>query len=227
MLSPGERPAADPASEAGRGTRQRILEVAAALFARKGFYGTATREIAAEVGIRQPSLFHHFPTKQAILAELLDRDLGPALERIRRHRACDAGAAVRLYAYLIDDIRAVAESPYDARGMYNDEVLAGEGALVRQRELRRRLHEETRELVAEGVEKGDFREIDPVFAQQVITGMLLDTIWVVGARLVEDPRERPAQVADFVLLGLLQNPGDLAAVRGAASRLVPAAGLDR
>ena len=218
MLSPGERPAADPASEAGPGTRQRILEVAAALFARKGFYGTATREIAAEVGIRQPSLFHHFPTKQAILAELLDRDLGPALERIRRHRACDAGAAVRLYAYLIDDVAALVASPFDARGLYNDDVLL-EDELAAQRRLRTRLHEETRRLIAEGVASGDFRPLDPLFAQQVISGMLLDTIWVAGTHLADDLSDRPVQIADFVLLGMLADPSRLGRVRARAADL--------
>jgi AcrR family transcriptional regulator len=216
MLSPGER--ADTTADAGRGTRQRILEVAATLFARKGFHGTATREIAAEVGIRQPSLFHHFPTKQAILAELLDRDLRPALERIRRHRAGDAGAAVRLYAYLLDDVAALVASPFDARGLYNDDVLL-EDDLADQRRLRTRLHEETRRLIAEGVASGDFRPLDPLFAQQVISGMLLDTIWVAGTHLADDLTERPAQIADFVLLGMLADPSRLARIRDRAAAL--------
>jgi AcrR family transcriptional regulator len=218
MLSPGEPQAADGATESGRGTRQRILEVSAALFARKGFHGTATREIAAEVGIRQPSLFHHFPTKQAILAELLDRDLRPALERIRRHRAGDAGAAVRLYAYLLDDVAALVASPFDARGLYNDDVLL-EDDLAEQRRLRTRLHEETRRLIAEGVASGDLRPLDPLFAQQVVSGMLLDTIWVTGTHLADDLTDRPAQIADFVLLGMLADPARLSAVRERAAEL--------
>jgi AcrR family transcriptional regulator len=218
MLSPGARATADPATDAGRATRQRILEAAAALFARKGFHGTATREIAADVGIRQPSLFHHFPTKQAILAELLDRDLRPALERIRRHRAGDAGAAVRLYAYLLDDVAALVASPFDARGLYNDDVLL-EDDLADQRRLRTRLHEETRRLIAEGVESGDFRPLDPPFAQQVISGMLLDTIWVAGTHLTDDLSDRPAQIADFVLLGVLADPARLPGIRERAATL--------
>jgi AcrR family transcriptional regulator len=218
MLNPGERPAADAADETGRGTRQRILEAAAALFARKGFHGTATREIAAEVGIRQPSLFHHFPTKQAILAELLDRDLRPALDRIRRHRAGDAGAAERLYAYLLDDVGALVASPFDARGLYNDDVLLDDD-LAEQRRLRTRLHEETRRLIAEGVASGDFRPLDPPFAQQVVSGMLLDTIWVAGTHLADDLADRPAQIADFVLLGMLADPSRLPRVREGASAL--------
>ncbi|MFD8382255.1 TetR/AcrR family transcriptional regulator [Streptomyces sp. NPDC059679] len=43
-------------------TRRRILTEAALLFRRHGYRGTSTRQIAEAVGIKQPSLFHHFPT---------------------------------------------------------------------------------------------------------------------------------------------------------------------
>lgn len=214
-------------TDGGLATRERILREAAALFANRGFHGTSTRDIAAAVGIRQPSLFHHFESKHAILAHLLERDLVPAIERIRCHRSTEASPAVRLYAYLTDDVRAIAQSPYDARGMYNDAVLLGESALSRQRELRRVLHEETRALVAEGVGGGELREIDPRFAQQVITGMLLDTIWMVGTHLADgDLGDRPRQVADFVLLALLRDSADLPDVQHRAAELV-GAGVDR
>ena len=208
-------------TESGLDTRQRILQSAAVLFARRGFHGTSTRDIANEVGIRQPSLFHHFTSKHAMLAELLDRDLGQALERIRRYRATAGCTAARLHAYLVEDVAALSEAVFDARGLYNDEVL-GEDHLTEQRNQRKQLHYETRDLVSEGIASGEFREIDPVFAQQVITGMLLDTIWVAGTRLSDDLSNRPTEVADYVLLGLLRKPDSLAMVRAEAAALAVA-----
>ncbi len=205
-------------TDGGLATRQKILETAAALFARRGYYGTSTRDIADEVGIRQPSLFHHFESKQDLLAELLDRDLKPALERIRCHRKSEAGAAARMYAYLCDDVAALVSSPFDARGFYNDEALA-EPEFKDQRALRRELHDETRRLVEEGIAAGEYRDVDSVFAQQLISGTLLDTIWVTGAGLIEEKCNRPREVADFVLLGLLQDSADLERVREEAERL--------
>ena len=52
-------------------TRRRILEVAARLFAEKGYYETSTRDIAAELSIASPSLYYHFDSKGSILTELL------------------------------------------------------------------------------------------------------------------------------------------------------------
>ncbi|MET8999255.1 TetR/AcrR family transcriptional regulator [Amycolatopsis sp. NPDC004169] len=56
--------------------REQILAVAADAFAVAGFHGTSIAEVAAKVGVSQPGLLHHFPSKEAlILALLQQRDL--------------------------------------------------------------------------------------------------------------------------------------------------------
>lgn len=201
----------------GAATRDRILEVAAALFARRGYHGTSTREIAGEVGIRQPSLFHHFATKQDILAELLERDLRPALERLRRNRV--APPAVRLYAYLMEDVRALSESPFDTRGLYADEVLL-DPELAPLLDKQKALHDETRRVVADGIADGSFRDIDPCFGRRVVTAMLLDTIWMISTEPEADCSHLPEQVAEYVLRGLLVDLDSLERVKAEAKTLV-------
>ena len=52
--------------------RGQILDAAAALFSRRGFAGTTTREIAAAAGTTETVLFRHFPTKQSLYAAILE-----------------------------------------------------------------------------------------------------------------------------------------------------------
>src|SRR5665213_2764314 len=65
--------------------RRAIVTAAVPLFARKGFAGTTTRELAAAAGVSEALLFRHFPSKQVLYREILA--LGcegdPALENWR------------------------------------------------------------------------------------------------------------------------------------------------
>lgn len=49
-----------------------VLEGAARVFVRRGFHAAGMREVAAEAGLSVAGVYHHFPSKQHILAALLD-----------------------------------------------------------------------------------------------------------------------------------------------------------
>jgi len=51
--------------------RTAIVEIATPLFARRGFAGTTTKEIAEAAGVSEALLFRHFPTKAALYEEIL------------------------------------------------------------------------------------------------------------------------------------------------------------
>ncbi len=65
--------------------RQAIVDTAVPLFARKGFAGTTTRELAEAAGISEALLFRHFPSKQLLYREILQQvgcQGDPALEKL-------------------------------------------------------------------------------------------------------------------------------------------------
>ena len=53
-------------------TKNKILEVSIDLFSKYGYDGVSIRQIAGEVGIRESSIYNHYPNKQAILNSILN-----------------------------------------------------------------------------------------------------------------------------------------------------------
>jgi AcrR family transcriptional regulator len=51
--------------------RDQILSTAAELFAERGFHGVSVADLGAACGISGPALYRHFPSKDAMLAEML------------------------------------------------------------------------------------------------------------------------------------------------------------
>ena len=51
--------------------RKAIVTSAVPLFARKGFAGTTTKELAETAGISEALLFRHFPSKKQLYSEIL------------------------------------------------------------------------------------------------------------------------------------------------------------
>jgi AcrR family transcriptional regulator len=109
-------------------TRDRILDTAEALFAERGFAGTAVRDIASAVGLTAASLYNHFAGKEALYAAVLERGMRPLVEVLedlgRQEHGRDA-----LDATLGRAMEHLASRPNVARLIYH-EALTGAAHLV-------------------------------------------------------------------------------------------------
>src|SRR3954470_7745417 len=81
--------------------RDQILGTAAELFAQRGYHGVSVADLGAACGISGPALYKHFPSKQAMLAEMLV-SISEELLSVGRQRVADADEPDRALAGLVD-----------------------------------------------------------------------------------------------------------------------------
>src|SRR3546814_18505303 len=77
----GPIPSFAPGDE-GSSRRRQIMEIAARLFARKGYRGASMRDIGEQAGVPGRSLYHHIKSKAALFLELHNAALDVAELRI-------------------------------------------------------------------------------------------------------------------------------------------------
>jgi AcrR family transcriptional regulator len=98
-------PVARPTRISAPERKEKILAAAEELFARKGFAGTTTRELALAAGINEALLFRHFGNKEELYWAVLEQrcKLGEGRKRMQR-RIEEGQGDFELFAGIAEDI---------------------------------------------------------------------------------------------------------------------------
>ncbi|MDV6234315.1 TetR/AcrR family transcriptional regulator [Leptospira ellisii] len=104
-----------PLNREYKNSRERILEGAAIAFSRKGFHGTSLREISKECGLEQPSIYHHFHSKENLFRKALVATHLLILNEIRRRIVRDQGLHVEVVSVFKAVAATAKEYPDKAR----------------------------------------------------------------------------------------------------------------
>ncbi|MBW0119477.1 TetR family transcriptional regulator [Pseudonocardia abyssalis] len=80
-----------------------VLSSALTAFAERGYHGCSMRDIAAGADMSVPGLYHHYPSKQEMLATLLDIAGVESYERAVRARD-DGGGGVERFARVVESM---------------------------------------------------------------------------------------------------------------------------
>ncbi|MFI7116434.1 TetR/AcrR family transcriptional regulator [Amycolatopsis sp. NPDC049868] len=112
------RPRASGAAASKREARLAVLDAAGELFTGAGYAATTTRAIAERAGLRQASLYYHFPSKEDILAALLEDTVRPSLDVAGGLSAKFAPVGTRLWALAYADIHLLGSARHNLGALY-------------------------------------------------------------------------------------------------------------
>lgn len=183
-------------------SRDKILDVAEVLFARRGFAGVAMQQVAEAVGLRKSSLFHHFRSKHQLYFEVLGRVLTRIQQRIAPVVALSADPMRKLDRLIDAAVDALAEHPPAARlllrGLFEEDDYPSEP--LAEAEACERVLGETlqgiHELIREGVEQGALGDISVPHTVQTLIGAIV--YHFASGQLGEGLLGRPLLSADAV-----------------------------
>lgn len=174
MASDARRSRTEPHAD----RRDQILSIATHLIAKQGYAATTVRDIADEAGILSGSLYHHFPSKEAILQEILRSFLTGLRERFSA--IVDEGLSPReTVDRLIAHVFHTIETQPDQVGLFQNELsfLGGQPGFEFIREERDVIEGLWIGQFREGQKVGDFRAtVDPDIAYRFYRESMWSTV---------------------------------------------------
>ncbi len=161
--------------KASRNRRRRaaeIIDAAAQVFARRGFHGASTQDIADVLGVRQASLYYYFPSKEDALEMVCARGVEGFVEAAISVTEARGTASDKLRGLIASHL-----SPLRDRGDYVKVFLNERRHLPT--ESRRRIGRLSRaierifeDVLRAGIRSREFRgDLDPRLAALAILGM--------------------------------------------------------
>lgn len=181
------------------------IEAAADVFARKGFHGATTQDIAEAMGIKQGSLYYYFKSKEQALQDVCEFNFGAYVQRMEKICAKRQPFEAKIFAIVTSHLSNY-RGKNSAMKVHNEQRLyLPPEKRVAIKELGTKYRELLEQTLTEGIEQRTVRkDVDTHFVAYSIIGIC--NTW--GANLARDELldlfETIEQCSDFILYGTIQ-----------------------
>jgi AcrR family transcriptional regulator len=182
-------------------TRNKLLEAATTEFANEGYVGANINSISEAAGFAKGTIYNHFLSKRTLMLTLIDKIADEHIAFILQRVELDHPPAWRLEAFFNAGFTFIEHCPEQARVIVNALYGPDAGFRARVYQAYERLFTLiARDIVALGIARGDFREVNT----DLITALVM-TIYLGSCSQLDSNGKiwlDPRQVVEFILDGL-------------------------
>jgi TetR/AcrR family transcriptional regulator len=200
-------------------TRAAILQAATKEFSQEGVAGARTDAIARSARVNKALLYYYFKDKETLYGAVLDRVFAGLTERILPVLESDLPPRQKFLQYVGAHFDYVASNPLLPPIVHREWMRAGRSGSPHLRRLiekyLRPIFLKLSQLLQEGIERGDFRPVDPMQFLPSTVGLIVFYFLstpVLAIVTQADPLAperiavRRAAVLDFVSAALFRRP---------------------
>lgn len=168
----GVPPRADASAPAPSGRREEVLTAALKVFAARGYHGATIAHIVDQIGFTRAALYYYFDSKLELLDALAFRPIKMLLESGEKIASEVAPPNEKLAAIVSSHFRLMALNPDLFNVMIREQMELPPSRVRALRQLDRQYQRLIASVIRDGIDNGQFREVDANLAALHILGAL-------------------------------------------------------
>ena len=149
-----------------------VVDAAAKVFARRGYHGAATQDIADVLGIRQASLYYYFESKEAALEAVCASGVDDYAVRAQKVARCAMTSSEKVAQLVFHHLAPMAERLDYTVVFLRERRFLPAPARKRIRAIEMRYERIIQRIIEQGVAAGEFRaDLDTRMATLALLGL--------------------------------------------------------
>lgn len=148
-------------TESAAARRALVAAKAAELFERDGYHSTNLAAIADAVGLRKPTLYHYFRSKEEILALIHDELIDLLIARQARRAELGLPVTQELAEIMRQNLSLLETHPGYLRVFFEHQRELSEARHAEIAKKRAEYQDMVRQVIVRGIESGELRPVNP------------------------------------------------------------------
>ena len=184
--------------------RTQIIEAAIRCLLRDGYNSTSMNAIVAESGLSTGTIYWHFENKKELFVSVFEYVINQAVGDFGEFFEVDMAASQKLHM-ILSSISHISEdniATYSVPVKFMIELLHDEDILARYQQINTGMAEQIREIIEQGIQDGEFREVDPIETSWMLVASIEGLLLYHAFGMPGSTSKQSQIMADIVIAGL-------------------------